>query len=102
MLTSLKDAGASNTILWYLTLTVQHSAATQVVGATANLYDVILDSATQLAARNYNLDCVVLNATDYWHLATIKTSTGQYALRTFDNGISPKVLGEHLSIGIME
>ena len=68
-------------------------AATQVVGATANLYDVILDSATQLAARNYNLDCVVLNATDYWHLATIKTSTGQYALRTFDNGISPKVLG---------
>ena len=68
-------------------------AATQVVGATANLYDVILDSAAQLASRNYNLDCVVLNAVDYWHLADIKTSTGQYALRTFDNNISPKVLG---------
>ena len=68
-------------------------AATQVVGATANLYDVITDSAAQLASRNYNLDCVVLNATDYWHLATIKTSTGQYALRTFTNDIAPKVLG---------
>ena len=68
-------------------------SATQVIGATANLYDVILDSATQLAASNYNLDVVVLNATDYWHLATIKTSTGQYALRTFGNDIAPKVLG---------
>ena len=67
-------------------------AATQVV-AMPNLYDVITDSATQLAARNYNLDVVVLNATDYWHLATIKTNTGQYALRTFNNDIAPKVLG---------
>ena len=68
-------------------------SATQVIGATANLYDVILDSAAQLAALNYNLDAVVLNATDYWHLATIKTTQGEYALRTFQNDISPKVLG---------
>ena len=71
-------------------------AATQVIGATANLYDVMLDSAAQLAARNYNLDCVVLHSTDYWHLATIKTNTGQYALRTFDSEFGPKVMGANI------
>ena len=88
----LQGAGTSNTFSGIYTDGTAFSAS-QVIGTTANLYDVITDSAAQLAAKNYNLDCVVLNATDYWHLASIKTTTGQYALRTFDNNIAPKVLG---------
>ena len=91
----LEGAGSSNTFTGIYTAGTTF-AATQVVSTAPSLYDVILDSAAQLAANNYNLDCVVLNATDYWHLATIKTTTGEYALRTFNNDISPKVMGANI------
>ena len=88
----LEGSGSSNTFTGIYTAGTTF-AATQVIGATANLYDVLLDSAAQLAANNYNLNCVVLNAVDFWHLSTIKTSTGQYALRTFNSEFGPKVMG---------
>ena len=73
-------------------------AATRVVGATANVYDVLEDSWAQLAANNYEAGCIVLHPNQFSALRSLKSTQGEYILGQLQQGLVPTLFGAEIVV----
>jgi len=59
----------------------------------ANDFDVIVAALNQLAASNYNADCILLNPSDFHKILLLKDSQNNYLKDQVYNGLQPVFMG---------
>lgn len=89
----LYGAGTGQNLTGLTVAASSFAAGALVVGATSNIYDVLIAARLQIRKKQYMATAVLISPLDYAKLSLLKDSTGQYLFpETRTNGV-PRIAG---------
>lgn len=89
----LYGSGSGQNLTGLTVVASAFAAGSLVVGATANVYDVLVAARLQIRKKQYMATAVMISPLDYAKLSLLKDTTGQYLFPETRTGGIPRIAG---------